>query len=86
MPICPRSGRSRVVRQRKSCSQFGGARMFEAEDLAALGVDPGHHVSDGAVFSGRIHRLKNQQDRMAVGCVVSCCSALSCATCSSSSS
>ena len=32
-------------------------------------VDPGHHVLDGAIFSGRIHRLKDQQDGMAVGCV-----------------
>ena len=49
--------------------QFGGAGMFEAEHLAALGIDPGHHVPDGAVFSRRIHRLKDQQDGMAVGCV-----------------
>ena len=47
--------------------QFGGAGMFEAEHLAALRVDPGHHVPDGAVFSRRIHRLKDQQDGMAVG-------------------
>ena len=49
--------------------QFGGAGMFEAEHLAALRVDPGHHVLDGAVFSRRIHRLKDQQDGIAVGCV-----------------
>ena len=47
--------------------QFGGAGMFEAEHLAALRVDPGHHVPDGAVFSRRIHRLEDQQDGMAVG-------------------
>ena len=40
--------------------QFGGAGMFEAEHLATLGVDPRHHMSDGAVFSRRIHRLKDQ--------------------------
>ena len=44
--------------------QFRGAGMFEAEYLAALRIDPGHHVLDGAVFSRRIHRLKNQQDGM----------------------
>ncbi len=49
--------------------QFCGAGMFETEYLAALGVDPGHHMPDGAVFSCRIHRLKDQQDGMAVGCV-----------------
>ena len=47
--------------------QFGGAGMFEAEYLAALGIDPGHHVLDGAVFSRRIHRLKDQQDGIAIG-------------------
>ena len=50
--------------------QFGGAGMFEAEYLAALRIDPGHDVPDGAVFSGRIHRLKDQQDGIAIGCVV----------------
>ena len=67
MPIRPRSGRSRVVRHRKSCCSFVGAGMLEAEYLAALRIDPGHHVLDGAVLSGRIHGLKDQQDGMAVG-------------------
>ena len=49
--------------------QFGGAGMFEAEYLAALRIDPGHHVLDGAIFSRRVHRLKDQQDGIAVGCV-----------------
>src|SRR5450631_3205351 len=31
--------------------QFGGAGMFEAEYLAALRIDPGHHVLDSAIFS-----------------------------------
>jgi len=43
--------------------------MFKAEYLAALWIDSGHHVLDGAIFSGRIHRLKDQQDGIAVGCV-----------------
>ena len=47
--------------------QFGGAGMFETEDLTALRVDPGHHMPDGTVFSGGIHRLKDQQNRVAVG-------------------
>jgi hypothetical protein len=41
--------------------------MFEAEHLAALGIDPGHDVADGAVFSRRIHCLKDQQEREAIG-------------------
>ena len=41
--------------------------MLEAEYLAALRVDPGHHMLDGAIFPRRIHRLENQQHRVAVG-------------------
>ena len=67
MPIFPRAGRSRVVRQRKSCSSSVGARVLEAEHLAALRVDAGHHMLDGAVLSRRIHRLKDEQHRIAVG-------------------
>jgi len=69
MPIRPRSGRSRVVRPEKNVLQFGGAGMFEAEYLATLWVDPRHHMLDGAILPSRIHRLKDQQDRIAVGCV-----------------
>ena len=50
--------------------QFFGARLFETEDLAALRIDPGHDVPDGAVLAGRVHRLKDQQHRIAVGRVV----------------
>jgi hypothetical protein len=44
--------------------------MFETEYLAALRIDPGHHVPDGPIFSGGIHSLEDQQDGVAVGCVV----------------
>ena len=44
--------------------------MFETEHLATLGIDAGHHVLDGAVLSGGVHGLKNQQHRIAVGRVV----------------
>ena len=70
MPIRLRSGRSRLVRHKKIVLQFGSAGMLEAEHLASLGVDPGHHVPDGAVFPRRIHRLKDQQDGMAIRRVV----------------
>jgi hypothetical protein len=43
--------------------------MLEAEHLAALRIDSGHHVPDRAVFSGGVHRLEDQQDCMAVGCI-----------------
>jgi hypothetical protein len=41
--------------------------MFEAEGLAALRIYPGHHVPDGAVLSGSVHGLENQQHGMAIG-------------------
>jgi hypothetical protein len=49
--------------------EFGGTGVFEAVDLAALGVHSGHHVPDGAVLASRIHRLENQEDGVAVTCV-----------------
>jgi hypothetical protein len=41
--------------------------MFVAENLAALGIDAGHDVTDGAVLSGRVHCLKDQQEGIAIG-------------------
>ena len=41
--------------------QFLGARLFETEHLAALRIDPGHDVPDGAVLAGRVHPLEDQQ-------------------------
>ena len=46
--------------------QFLGAGLFEAEHLAALRIYAGHDVLDGAVLAGGVHRLENQQQRMAV--------------------
>ena len=62
MPILPRSGSRRVVRQRKSCSSSSG-RLLETGDVASLGVHAGHDVLDQAVFAGGVHGLKDQQDR-----------------------
>src|SRR2546427_6704560 len=44
---------------------FGGGR-FERKDLRALRVDTGHHVLDGAVFAGGVHRLKDDQQSISV--------------------
>jgi hypothetical protein len=30
-------------------------------------ANPGHDVSDGSILSSRIHRLKDQQDGVAIG-------------------
>jgi hypothetical protein len=45
---------------------FSGSSMRSRKRLAALRVNPGHHVRDRAVFSRGIHRLKDQQDSVAV--------------------
>ncbi len=50
--------------------QFLSTGMCEAEHLAPLGIDTGHDVPDGAVLAGRVHRLKNKQQRIAVVRVV----------------
>ena len=47
-----------------------GARLLETENLAAFRIDPGHDVPDGAVLAGAVHALEDQQQRIAVGCVV----------------
>ena len=47
--------------------QFLLARLLETENLAALRIDPGHDVPDGAVLSAGIHPLKNQQQRIPAG-------------------
>ena len=46
--------------------QFHRRRVLVAVHLAALGINARHHMLDRAVFSGRIHRLEDQQDRMLV--------------------
>ncbi len=43
-----------------------GAGCFEAVDLAALGIDAGHDVFDGAVFASGIEGLENNQDAVGV--------------------
>jgi len=68
MPIRPRrevSGRA----PEKVVLEFLRAGMLEAEHLAALRIDAGHHVLDRAILSGRVHRLKDHQHGEAVGCV-----------------
>ena len=50
--------------------QFVGGRLFETENFAALWIDPGHDVPDGAVLSTGVHPLKDQQQRVAVGGIV----------------
>src|SRR5208282_4226689 len=49
----------------KIVRQFLVAGAFEAEDLATLRIDARHDVFDGAVLARGVHRLKNQQQRVA---------------------
>ena len=46
--------------------QFVGAWLFEAADLAALGIDSGHDMPDGPILPGSVHALEDHQQRMAV--------------------
>src|ERR1019366_3966086 len=52
---------------KKVVFQFFGIWLLETEHLAALGIDPGHHMPNDAVLPGTIHALKNQKQRMTVG-------------------
>ena len=67
MPIRPRSGSFPRRVPQEVVFQFLGTRMFETEDLAALGIDARHHMLNGAVLPGSVHRLKDQQHGIAVG-------------------
>jgi hypothetical protein len=50
--------------------QFLGAWLFETKNFATFGIDSRHDVPDRAIFAGRVHALKNQQQCIAVGRVV----------------
>jgi hypothetical protein len=46
--------------------ELRGTRVLVTEDLAALGIDPGHHMGDCTVLAGGIHGLEDQQQRIAI--------------------
>jgi hypothetical protein len=46
------------------------ARLFEAVDFAAFGVHAGHDVSNRAILARGVHALKDEQHRIATGCIV----------------
>ena len=50
--------------------QLFSAGLLEAEYLAPLWVDSGHNMPDGAILAGRVHALKDDQERVTVGCVM----------------
>src|ERR1700733_489319 len=45
--------------------------LLEAVNLATLRVDAGHDMTDGPILSGTVHPLKDYQQRVVVGCIVS---------------
>jgi hypothetical protein len=49
----------------KIMRQFRAARLLKTENLTSLRIQSGHDVFDGAVLAGRIHGLKNNEQRMA---------------------
>jgi hypothetical protein len=51
----PAFGKAARRAPEKIMFQFFGARLFETENLAALRIDPGHDVPDGAVLAGGVH-------------------------------
>ena len=66
MPISPALGQVARGSPKKIVFQLVRAGMLEAVHLAALRIDARHDVPNRAVLPGRIHGLKNQQDRIAV--------------------
>jgi hypothetical protein len=46
---------------------FKRGRDFEAGDVAALGVNAGENMGDGAVFAGGIHALKDDEEGLGAG-------------------
>src|ERR1022692_2438649 len=50
--------------------QFLSTWLFETENLAALRINSGHDVPDGAILTRGVYPLKNEEQRIAVGCVV----------------
>src|SRR2546429_2432939 len=57
----PAFGDDFVVAPEIVAVQFLRARGFERVNVAALRVDAGHDVLDGAVFAGGVHGLKDEQ-------------------------
>ena len=46
--------------------EFLGARVLEAVNFATLRVNPRHHMFDGAILARGVHRLKNEENGVAI--------------------
>src|SRR6188768_88262 len=49
---------------KKVMCKFGKRRLLETCDMNTLRIQSRHHMLNGRVFSGAVHRLKNDEDRM----------------------
>ena len=77
-PDPPAFGKPARRAPEKVVLQLLGGRLLEAEDLAALRIDPRHDVADGAILAGRVHPLQDQQQGIAVGRVVQALQGVQC--------
>jgi len=62
MPIIPLRGAESWMRQREVVGEFEVGGFFEGRDGAALGIDAGEDVADGAVLAGGVHGLEDDED------------------------
>jgi hypothetical protein len=66
----PAFGKAARGAPEKIMFQLLGTRLFEAEDLAPLGIDSGHDVPDGTILTGCVNTLQYQEQGIVVGRVV----------------
>ena len=66
MPMRPAFGKAAGSAPEKIVIELVCAGLFETENLAALRIDPRHDVPNRAVLPGRVHPLKDQQQRIVV--------------------
>ena len=66
MPMRPRSGKQRAVRHKKVVIELLVAWLLKRVDLTACGVNAREHRADRAILARRVHRLKDDQQRVCV--------------------
>ena len=64
MPIMPRGGTCGVDAPEEVVASFERGGDFELSDVAALRIDAGEDVADGAVLAGGVHALQDDEQRL----------------------
>ncbi len=64
MLIMPRGGNGGVGAPEEVVTSFERRGDFEGGDVAALRVDAGEDVADGAVLAGGVHALQDDEERL----------------------